>query len=172
MTGIAKACINTCHVFILTPVIVSWNVVSRTVTLETQALVLSFPKLPMLIPWPGPQSTLCTYMLEHPVCMETQSSPAKQKKNHIHSENKPFTYSFSLPESNYFHKNHNNCTSIHSQLHTRYRVKFDPMCMVVSRVANRKNVVLLISIILNQFSQIFDSDFWKIEQLTIIFSIT
>jgi len=49
---------------------------SLTVMFETQALVLSFPKLPMLIPCPGPQLTLCTYTFEHPVCIEMQSSPA------------------------------------------------------------------------------------------------
>lgn len=45
-------------------------------TFDTQALVLSFPSPPMLTPCPGPQFTLCTYMFEHPVCMDIQSSPA------------------------------------------------------------------------------------------------
>lgn len=66
----------TCHVLILTPFIESCMLTSLTVMFETQALVLSFPKLPMLIPCPGPQLTLCTYTFEHPVCIEMQSSPA------------------------------------------------------------------------------------------------
>lgn len=68
--------IHTCHVLILTPFIVLCIMTSRTVMFETQALVLSFPRLPMLIPCPGPQLTLCMYTFEHPVCIETQSSPA------------------------------------------------------------------------------------------------
>ena len=71
--------IHTCHVLILTPFIVLCITTSRTVMFETQALVLSFPRLPMLIPCPGPQLTLCMYTFEHPVCMETQSSPAHVK---------------------------------------------------------------------------------------------
>lgn len=59
--------IHACHVFILTPVNVSCIAMSRTVTFETQALVLSFPSPPMLMPCPGPQFTLCMYTFEHPV---------------------------------------------------------------------------------------------------------
>ncbi|GMP82760.1 hypothetical protein CsSME_00036932 [Camellia sinensis var. sinensis] len=51
---------------------------------ETQALVPSFPSPPMLIPCPGPQFTLCMYTLEHPVCIETQSSPAQSIENLKH----------------------------------------------------------------------------------------
>lgn len=53
---------------------------SRTVIFETQALVLSFPSPPMLIPCPGPQLTLCMYTFVHPVCIDTQSSPAHNIK--------------------------------------------------------------------------------------------
>lgn len=67
----------TCHVFILTPVMVLRITVLRTVTFETQALVLSFPSPPMLMPCPGPQFMSWIYMFEHPVCMEIQSSPGK-----------------------------------------------------------------------------------------------
>jgi hypothetical protein len=49
----------TCQVLILTPVIVRNMLTSLTVTLETHAFVLSRPSPPMLIPWPGPQLTLC-----------------------------------------------------------------------------------------------------------------
>ena len=48
--------------------------------LETQAFVLSFPRLPMLIPCPGPQLTLCIYTFEQPVCIEIQSSPVRKFK--------------------------------------------------------------------------------------------
>lgn len=44
---------------------------------ETHAFELSRPRLPMLIPCPGPQFTLCMYTFEHPVCIDTQSSPAQ-----------------------------------------------------------------------------------------------
>lgn len=74
--GSDDVCIVTCHVLILTPFIVLCITISLTVMFETQALVLSLPKLPMLIPCPGPQFTLRMYTFEHPVCMETQSSPA------------------------------------------------------------------------------------------------
>lgn len=74
---------STCHVLILTPFIVSCIVTSRTVIFETQALVWSFPRLPMLIPCPGPQFTLCMYTFEHPVWMETQSSPEMIRLNII-----------------------------------------------------------------------------------------
>lgn len=66
----------TCQVLILTPVMVLNMLTSLTVTLETHAFVLSRPRPPMLIPWPGPQFTLCIFILLHPVWMETQSSPA------------------------------------------------------------------------------------------------
>lgn len=66
---------HTCHVLILTPFIVLCINTSRTVMLETQAFVLSFPRLPMLIPCPGPQLILCIYTFEQPVCIEIQSSP-------------------------------------------------------------------------------------------------
>ena len=72
----------TCQVFILTPVIVFCIFMSRTVTFDTQALVLSFPSDPMLIPCPGPQLTLWMYTFEHPVCMETQSSPAELNRSY------------------------------------------------------------------------------------------
>lgn len=68
---------STCHVLILTPFIVLCIVISRTVMFETQAFVLSLPRLPMLIPCPGPQFTLCMYTFEHPVWIETQSSPER-----------------------------------------------------------------------------------------------
>ncbi|CAL4955540.1 unnamed protein product [Urochloa decumbens] len=54
---------------------------SLTVTFDTHAFVLSRPSPPMLIPWPGPQFTLCIFMLLHPVWMEIQSSPALNKTN-------------------------------------------------------------------------------------------
>lgn len=72
---------HTCHVLILTPFIVFCITTSLTVMFETQAFVLSFPRLPMLIPCPGPQFMLCTYTLVHPVCMETQSSPVRNQKS-------------------------------------------------------------------------------------------
>ena len=68
----------TCHVFILTPFIVFCSLTSRTVTLDTHAFVSSRPSPPMLIPWPGPQLTLCMYTPELPVCMDIQSSPVVQ----------------------------------------------------------------------------------------------
>lgn len=67
----------TCQVFILTPVSVLCMETSRTVTFETQALALSFPSPPTLIPCPGPQLTLCIYTFEHPVCIDMQSSPVE-----------------------------------------------------------------------------------------------
>jgi hypothetical protein len=70
----------TCHVFILTPVKVLSIATSRTVTFETQALLLSLPSPPILIPCPGPQLTLCIYTCEHPVCIDTQSSPEEWSK--------------------------------------------------------------------------------------------
>ena len=57
---------------------------SLTVTFDTHAFVLSRPSPPMLIPWPGPQFTLCIFMLLHPVWMEIQSSPALNKTNWSH----------------------------------------------------------------------------------------
>lgn len=76
-----KGCIVTCQVLIRTPVIVLCITTSRTVILETQALVLSLPRLPMLIPCPGPQFTLWTYTLEQPVWIEIQSSPEKTEES-------------------------------------------------------------------------------------------
>jgi len=69
----------TCQVLILTPFIVLNMLTSLTVTLDTHAFVLYLPRPPMLIPWPGPQFTLCMFMSLHPVWMETQSSPALHK---------------------------------------------------------------------------------------------
>ncbi|KAF6986570.1 hypothetical protein CFC21_004307 [Triticum aestivum] len=69
----------TCQVLILTPVIVLNMLTSLTVMLETHALVLYLPRPPMLIPWPGPQFTLCMFTSLQPVCMEMQSSPALHK---------------------------------------------------------------------------------------------
>ena len=66
----------TCQVLILTPVIVLNIFTSLTVMLDTHAFVLYLPRPPMLIPCPGPQFTLCMFTSLHPVCMETQSSPA------------------------------------------------------------------------------------------------
>jgi hypothetical protein len=66
----------TCQVLILTPVIVLNILTSLTVMLDTHAFVLYLPRPPMLIPCPGPQFTLCMFTSLHPVCMETQSSPA------------------------------------------------------------------------------------------------
>lgn len=51
-------------------------ITSRTVMFDTQALVLSLPSPPMLIPCPGPQLILCMYTFVHPVCIDIQSSPA------------------------------------------------------------------------------------------------
>lgn len=67
---------------------------SRMVIFETQAFVLSLPRLPMLIPCPGPQFTLCTYMLEHPVCIEMQSSPANE---HHDTTGQFTTFTLQLP---------------------------------------------------------------------------
>jgi len=71
----------TCQVLILTPFMVRNMLTSLTVTFDTHAFVLSRPSPPMLIPWPGPQFTLCIFMLLHPVWMEIQSSPALNKTN-------------------------------------------------------------------------------------------
>lgn len=73
---VTDICYCTCHVLILTPVIVLCILTLRTVILETHAVVPSFPKLPMLIPCPGPQLTSCTNTFVHPVCIDMQSSPA------------------------------------------------------------------------------------------------
>jgi hypothetical protein len=69
----------TCQVLILTPFMVLNMLTSLTVTFDTHAFVLSRPSPPMLIPWPGPQFTLCIFMLLHPVWMEMQSSPASNR---------------------------------------------------------------------------------------------
>lgn len=37
----------------------------------------------MLIPWPGPQSTLCMLTFEHPVWMEIQSSPTFKQRQRL-----------------------------------------------------------------------------------------
>jgi hypothetical protein len=73
----------TCQVLILTPVMVLNILISLTVTFETHAFVLSRPSPPMLIPWPGPQFTLCIFMLLHPVWIEIQSSPASRPRCHV-----------------------------------------------------------------------------------------
>ncbi|GJN18278.1 hypothetical protein PR202_gb05422 [Eleusine coracana subsp. coracana] len=57
--------------------------ISLTVTFETHAFVLSRPSPPMLIPWPGPQFTLCILMLLHPVWIEMQSSPTLRQRCHV-----------------------------------------------------------------------------------------
>ena len=69
----------TCQVLILTPFMVLNMLTSLTVTFDTHAFVLSRPSPPMLIPWPGPQFTLCIFMLLHPVWMEMQSSPVSNR---------------------------------------------------------------------------------------------
>lgn len=46
-----------------------------TTTPSTMPVVLSFPRLPMLIPCPGPHRIFFILMLELPFTMDTQSSP-------------------------------------------------------------------------------------------------
>ncbi|KAH0433655.1 hypothetical protein IEQ34_026981 [Dendrobium chrysotoxum] len=63
------------HVLILTPFVVPVSVQFRTLIAFTPLSSLYFPKLPTLMPWPGPHLTLLTVMFELPGPMETQSSP-------------------------------------------------------------------------------------------------
>jgi len=83
----------TCQVLILTPVIVLFKLTFWTVTPGTQAFVLSFLSLPVLIPWPGLQFTTCRWTLRHPVWMEMQSSPVTKSKWSITQRSTYFTIS-------------------------------------------------------------------------------
>ncbi|BAS73235.1 Os01g0623750, partial [Oryza sativa Japonica Group] len=63
------------HVLIRSPFSVPTNAAPLTVTFSTPPSSLSFPRLPMLMPWPGPQLTCSTRRLEVPGPTEMQSSP-------------------------------------------------------------------------------------------------
>lgn len=63
------------HVLIRTPLCVLRNVQFVTETWETGFSPFRFPKLPILIPCPGPQITLWILTLRLPCPMEMQSSP-------------------------------------------------------------------------------------------------
>lgn len=63
------------HVLILTPFCVFVSVQSTTLTPTTGSSFEYLPRLPTLIPWPGPQVTLWTRISRVPSPMETQSSP-------------------------------------------------------------------------------------------------
>ncbi|BAS71687.1 Os01g0296166 [Oryza sativa Japonica Group] len=64
-----------CHVLMRTPLSECRITAFRTVTFATHALVPAFPRLPMLMPCPGPQVTFSMWTLSVPAPMETQSSP-------------------------------------------------------------------------------------------------
>lgn len=63
------------HDLILTPLVVPVNVESLTVIPVTSSSFGYRPRLPMLIPWPGPQWTLVMLMSLLPGPKEMQSSP-------------------------------------------------------------------------------------------------
>ena len=63
------------HVLILTPFFVLLSVAPVTLIPETGCSLLYFPRLPMLIPWPGPQVTWLAETSWFPSPMEMQSSP-------------------------------------------------------------------------------------------------
>lgn len=64
-----------CHVFILSPFVVPVRVQFLTVRPTTSFSPGYFPKLPTLIPWPGPQNTSEMVTLTLPGPTDTQSSP-------------------------------------------------------------------------------------------------
>ena len=63
------------HVLILTPLSVLLSVAPVTLIPKTGCSFLFFPRLPMLIPWPGPQVTWLAETSWFPSLMEMQSSP-------------------------------------------------------------------------------------------------
>ena len=63
------------HVLILTPFVVSVRVQPITLIPDTGSSFVYFPRLPMLMPWPGPQVTLLIVTSWLPSPMEIQSSP-------------------------------------------------------------------------------------------------
>lgn len=63
------------HDLTLTPLVVPENMESLTVTPMTSSSFGYRPRLPMLIPWPGPHWTLVTLMPLLPGPNEMQSSP-------------------------------------------------------------------------------------------------
>lgn len=63
------------HDLILTPFVVLLKMESRTVISITSDSFEYRPRLPMLIPWPGPHWTLVMLMALLPGPMEMQSSP-------------------------------------------------------------------------------------------------
>ena len=63
------------HVLILTPFIVLVKVQSRTLMRATGCSLKYLPRLPMLIPWPGPHLTLWIVTSLLPSPREIQSSP-------------------------------------------------------------------------------------------------
>jgi hypothetical protein len=65
------------HVLTLTPVIVFVRVQPITLTPETGCSFWYLPRLPMLIPWPGPQFTPWISISRLPSPSEIQSSPVE-----------------------------------------------------------------------------------------------
>jgi hypothetical protein len=65
------------HVLILTPVVVFLRVQPITLTPNTGCSLWYLPRLPMLIPWPGPQITPLISISRLPSPMEIQSSPVE-----------------------------------------------------------------------------------------------
>ena len=63
------------HVLILTPLSVLLSVAPVTLIPETGSSFWYFPRLPTLIPWPGPQVTWLTVTSWAPAPTEMQSSP-------------------------------------------------------------------------------------------------
>jgi len=63
------------HVLILTPFSVFVRMQFLTVTPITGCSSWYLPRLPILMPWPGPQVTFSTFICWQPSPRETQSSP-------------------------------------------------------------------------------------------------
>lgn len=71
----AKLGVRAAKVLILNPFWVRVKVQFVTLTHRTSFSAGYFPKLPMLIPWPGPQVTPVMFIFVVPGPKETQSSP-------------------------------------------------------------------------------------------------
>ncbi|CAA0808665.1 Subtilisin-like protease SBT5.3 [Striga hermonthica] len=71
------------HVFIRTPLSVPVNEQFATCTPTTYSLSWPLPRLPMLIPWPGPHATREMPMSRLPETMDTQSSPVRIMESDI-----------------------------------------------------------------------------------------
>ena len=63
------------HVLILTPLSILLSVAPVTLIPKTGCLFSFFPRLPMPLPWPGPQVTWLAKTSWFPSPMEMQSSP-------------------------------------------------------------------------------------------------